>query len=242
MRVIIPAAGVGTRLQPITNQLPKCMVDIRGKPLIYYLLRPLRRLTVSEVVIVVGHKKELIQQYVESEHGFPPVKFVDNNQYDRTNSIVSIALTRELWDEPFCIIDSDLLVRPKLIELLFAYEDSFLIIDATKPYEQIDMKVRIEDGRFITMDKTLPKDAAQGEFFGLSRWMPGESRVFAQVIDEFIKRGETGVWYEWAIREVANRIDLRVHTCGPDLWYEIDNERDYGIAQDLMQKWAADWS
>ena len=121
MRVIIPAAGVGSRLQPITNEVPKCMIDIQGKPLIYYLLRSLNRLIISEVVIVVGYKKELIQGYIETESGFPPVRFIENDQYDRTNSIVSINLTRMFWDEPFCIIDSDLLVRPKLTELLFAF-------------------------------------------------------------------------------------------------------------------------
>jgi len=242
MRVIIPAAGFGTRLQPLTNDLPKCMIEIQGKPLISYLLRPLKRLKVSEVVIVAGHKKEPLQQYIETERDFPPVRFIDNDQYDRTNSIVSIALTRDLWDEPFCIIDSDLLLRPKLTELLFAREDTFLIIDATKQYEQIDMKVKIEDGRFVTMDKTLLRDSAQGEFFGLSRWMPREAKVFSQVIDEFLKHGDTGVWYEWAIRDVAKRIDLRVQTCDTNLWYEIDNERDYEIAKDLMQEWALEWT
>jgi choline kinase len=242
MRLIIPAAGVGTRLQPITNQLPKCMIEIQGKPLIYYLLQPLNGLTVNEVIIVAGHKKELLQEYIKSESDFPPVKFINNDQYERTNSIVSIALSREYWGEPFCIIDSDLLIRPKLTEVLFDSDGTFLIIDATKPYDQIDMKVKVEDGRFITMDKTLSREAAQGEFFGLSRWMPAEAMALSQVIDEFLSRGETGVWYEWAIRELAKRIELRVHSCVSDTWFEIDNERDYGIAKDLMLDWAPDWA
>ena len=98
------------------------------------------------------------------------------------------------------------------------------------------MKVKFEDGRFVTMDKKLPSESTQGEFFGMSRWMPEEAKIFSQVIDDFIKQGETGVWYEWAIREVANRIDLRVQACGAGLWYEIDDERDYAIAKDLMRK------
>ena len=241
MRVIIPAAGVGTRLQPITDTLPKCMVDIQGRPLIYYLLRSLKRLMVSEVVIVAGHRKEVLRQYIETEVDIPPVRFINNEEYSRTNSIVSIALTRELWHEPFCIIDSDLLIRPKLTNMLLDNEGTFLIVDDTKPYDEVDMKVQIQDGRFVTMDKTLSKESSHGEFFGLSRWMPREAKVLAKMIDEFINEGETGVWYEWAIRKAASRIDLQVQTCGPGLWYEIDNEKDYAVAKDLMQEWAADW-
>ena len=241
MRVIIPAAGIGNRLRPITDDQPKCMINLNGRPLIYWLLEPLKQFGVKELVLVVGHRGDLIETYLSSQHELPPYKIIYNDRFADTNSIVSISLTREFWDEDFCIIDSDLLVRPKLLDLLFDQGGSYLIIDDKKHYDEIDMKVKVKSNRFITMAKDLSIDDTAGEFFGLSKWDPTTAGILSQAIDNFLKLGNTEIWYEWAIREIAQVVNLPVRSCESRMWFEIDNERDYEMAMRLMEDWKGDW-
>jgi len=237
MRVIIPAAGRGTRLQPITDFLPKCLVDIAGKPLIYYLLSELKHLEVSEVVIVTGYKPDLVEEYVSNRSDFPPVTCLHNDQHESTNSIVSLSLTRHLWDQDICIIDSDLLIKPGLLAKLIQNKNTGLVIDNSKRPENIDMKALVRDGRLEYMDKNLPEKDTFGEFFGLSRWVPEAAKAFAEVIDDYLVRGETNVWYEFPIRELARDYYLPVITCISDMWIEIDNMDDYEKAKQFL-----DWN
>lgn len=230
MRVLIAAAGQGIRLRPLTKTIPKCLVDINGRPLISYLLSSLKLLDVSEVVIVTGFMGERIKDYVLDKPEFPKTVCIYNERYESTNSIVSLSLTRQYWDEDFCIIDSDLLLRFELIELLVNSKDTCLIVDNSKPYEEIDMKVKVDNGRFIYMDKSLPRSDAFGDFFGLSRWTPALAKEFNRSMERYLSNGETNVWYEWPIREMAADNYLPVKTCSSDMWVEIDNMDDYSKA------------
>jgi choline kinase len=237
MRVIIPAAGRGTRLQPMTHFSPKCMIDINGKPLLFYMLSSLKQLAVSEVVIVTGFMHTMIEEYVSGNPDFPPVTCIYNEKFETTNSIVSLSHTTSLWDEDFCIIDSDLMVRPELLSELVSSDQTCLFIDNSKSPETIDMKVQVKDKRFIYMDKTLLRKDTFGEFFGLSRWTPEAGEVFKNTINSCLSRGETGIWYEYPIREMAANYELPIRTCSSDQWFEIDTNEDYEKAVGIMQNW-----
>ena len=76
MKVIVPAAGVGTRLRPHTHTLPKALLYVAGKPIISHILDEVKTLDISSVVIVVGYKGELIKEYVENAYPELKVDFV----------------------------------------------------------------------------------------------------------------------------------------------------------------------
>lgn len=231
MRVIIPAAGRGTRLQPWTNFSPKCLIEINGKPLLYYLLHDLKQLNVSEVIIITGYLDNMIDAYVKSENDFPKVTCVFNKDFESSNSIVSVALSRKWWDEDFCIIDSDLLLKQSLLKKMLAIKGTSLIIDSTKSLDQIDMKVKVENNMLVYMDKYLLRKETSGEFFGLSKWSPESAKSFSKTIDNFLEKKQSHVWYEFAIREMAKETKIHVTTCSSGSWFEIDNPLDLEIAQ-----------
>jgi len=242
MRVIIPAAGRGTRLQPLTLFSPKCMVDINGKPLLYYLLITLKHFAIDEVVLVTGYKSDMIEDYISGKPEFPAVKFIHNDQFDKTNSIVSLSLTRHLWDTDFCIIDSDLLIRPKLFADLIALKDTCLVVDNSKDFGEIDMKVNVVNGRLINMDKGLLRKDTNGKFSGISRWANGAAKALSLSIEKFVGHNQTNVWYENAIRDIANDVILPVSACSSDFCCEIDTATDYERAIQFATKWQGEWS
>ncbi len=73
MKAIVPAAGVGTRLRPITNTTPKALVQVGNRPIIGHILDRISNAGIGEVAIVIGYLGDLIREYVLSE--YPDIKF-----------------------------------------------------------------------------------------------------------------------------------------------------------------------
>jgi len=69
MRVVglIPAAGKGERLHPLTDTIPKPLIKIRGKPLIQYAIEHLRSMGITEIVVALHYKKEEIKEFLDSQ-------------------------------------------------------------------------------------------------------------------------------------------------------------------------------
>jgi len=227
MNVIIPAAGIGTRLLPLTRDTPKCLVEVEGRALLYYLLSDLKKLDVEKVIIVTGYKGDMIEKFLDNHPEFPSVVCIRNDRYETTNSIVSLNVSRRFWNEDFCIIDSDLLVRADLLEHLIKSKNTCLFIDNSRSPGSIDMKVKVKDGLFVYMDKNLPAEETYGEFFGLSRWTSADASDFLIEIDRLLNENRTDVWYEFAIRALAQKKKLPIKTCSSDSWFEIDTTQDY---------------
>jgi L-glutamine-phosphate cytidylyltransferase len=234
MKVIIPAAGRGTRLEPLTKDKPKCLVKVNGKPLLGHMLEQLSNFNIDEVIIVTGYKSELIEDYLRTVR-FRGVRTIYNEEHAYTNSIVSVAKTRELWSSDFCIIDSDLLMKTELMEQLIKSTTTSLVIDNSKPAGEIDMKVSLKGNYLEYMDKELPEAKTAGEFFGLSKWTADSGRIISGIIERMMNENRTDVWYEFAIREAAKTIDIPVTYCSSDTWVEVDNMNDYYKAQLFFQ-------
>ena len=69
MKAVILAAGKGVRMKPLTDEIPKVLIDVAGKPFLYYLMKNLQDAGFKDMGIVVGYKKERIRNFLK-EHGF----------------------------------------------------------------------------------------------------------------------------------------------------------------------------
>ena len=118
MKAIIPAAGIGTRLRPHTHSLPKALLYVAGRPIISHILEDVRRIGASSVVLIVGYKGELIQEYVEREYKDLNAEFVV--QEERLGIGHAVNLTRSVADtgEPALIILGDTILRTDLAKVV----------------------------------------------------------------------------------------------------------------------------
>lgn len=114
MKAIIPAAGIGTRLRPHTYTLPKALLFVAGKPIISHILDDVVDLGVSSIVLIVGYKGELIEEYVRKEYAHVKIDFVVQEQ--RRGIGHAVDLTREYadTDEPLLIVLGDTIIRTDL--------------------------------------------------------------------------------------------------------------------------------
>ncbi|MBN1156099.1 NTP transferase domain-containing protein, partial [Candidatus Woesearchaeota archaeon] len=116
MKAIILNSGIGKRLQPLTNSVPKCLLEINGKTVIQTQLENLIRCEVTDILITTGPFEEKIRDYVKNR--FPNIKvtYVNNPQYNSTNYIYSLWLTRDNVTDDILLIHGDLVFDNSLLE------------------------------------------------------------------------------------------------------------------------------
>lgn len=104
MRALILAAGEGKRLQPLTNDRPKPMILLNGRPLLEYVIDELPD-EVRELIIVVGYKGDKVREHFKDEYKGRPVSYVEQKEQLGTGHAVLMA--RELLRERFMLVNSD---------------------------------------------------------------------------------------------------------------------------------------
>jgi len=109
MRIIIPVAGVGTRLRPHTHSLPKPLIRVAGKPIIAHVLDPVVPLEPEEVIFVVGYKGDQIRDYVTTNYQFK-TKFVQQDKLLGLGYAMNLAV-RDIEDGEVLILLGDTIVE-----------------------------------------------------------------------------------------------------------------------------------
>jgi L-glutamine-phosphate cytidylyltransferase len=177
MKAIILAAGRGRRMKNLTDERPKCLVELRGKVLLDWQLNALREAGISEIAIVTGYKRELL-----SNRGL--VEF-HNPRWAETNMVSSLTYAQEwLLAEPCIMSYSDIFYQASAVELLMTSAASLAITydpHWLKLWEKRFGDPLLDAETFrLNSDKTLaeignkPKSVqeVQGQYMGLLRLTP----------------------------------------------------------------------
>ena len=117
---LLLAAGTGSRLQPITNDIPKCLARVNEAPLLEHLVQRLHQYGFKRLVVVVGYLEQSIRDLLDEIAGNLTVVYIISPQYETTNNIYSLWLAREIIQEPFMLIESDLIFTPPLLEYMLS--------------------------------------------------------------------------------------------------------------------------
>lgn len=131
MNAIILAAGIGRRLRPLTDSIPKCLVEVRGKPLLLYQLDALVSCGIKKIVLVVGHRRELIEERIGKSYRGVPVEYVVNDDYSTTNNIYSLWLAKEhLLGDDILLMECDVIFDREVITRLLEHGgDAVVLVD-----------------------------------------------------------------------------------------------------------------
>jgi hypothetical protein len=112
---VLLAAGLGSRLAPLTDAVPKCLVAVSGVPILERLVRALDIHGFRRLIIVTGYKAETIRGYLGERFGGIAVEYVLSPCFETTNNIYSLWLARRLIDEPFLLVESDVVFDEQLL-------------------------------------------------------------------------------------------------------------------------------
>jgi glucose-1-phosphate thymidylyltransferase len=144
MKVIIPLAGKGTRLLPLTKRVPKPLIKVAGRPVMDYVMDALRRAgTLDELIIITGHLKEQVERYVTTHYDIP-ARFVEQKVLDGTAGAVNLA--RPYVDGPVIIIFVDTLFDADLGIVKKSKADGIIWTKEVEDYQRFGVVVTDTNG------------------------------------------------------------------------------------------------
>jgi len=228
MKLVILAAGVGSRLHPLTADRPKAMVEVNGKTLIQKQLEEAQKCGIKpeDIYVVGGYQIGALKQALPRE-----VNLIENPDYATKNNVYSVALLRDHLNDGFILFNSDIVFAPEILQELMAenYPD-VLVVDDVNPLDEEDMKVVIENGYITHISKKVNPNDAQGEYIGILRFSRDTAQKVINRCWEMVEAGEINGWYD------LSELKIQPVSTKGYLWTEIDDLKDLEYAREVAAK------
>lgn len=235
MKAIILAAGYGSRLRPITDNLPKCMVEVNNVKIIEKQLSNLIRngIELKDIIVVTGYKSDKLKNYINEI--YQGVNIVENKVYESTNNMYSLYLTKEyVKDDNFILMNADVYYEEAIIKELLENDFENLIVCDDGIYIEESMKI-VKNGNVITnISKAITKEDAYGVSIDVYKLSKQSGKKLFSIIDKIINVDKNlNSWTEVALdmllkEEEFHSLDIKYN------WVEIDNHEDLKHAEELF--------
>lgn len=239
MRAVLLAAGRGNRLRPLTDRLPKCLLEVGGRTVLSRAVATLADHGVRRFTVVDGFEAAAVRAALGAEFPREWFTFVHNADFDTTNNAFSLLLAQYTAAEPMLLLDSDIVFDPEVVaRLLEASAPNRLALRTRGGLGDEEMKVVLdEQGRVADIGKSLPPEHAVGESVGLEVFAAQAAHdLFATLARRLEDPGRRATeWYEAAFVELirsgtaVHPVDLEDLTC-----MEIDTVADLEAARRLF--------
>ena len=174
MNTIILAAGKGERLRPLTNDKPKCLVELFGKPLLEWQIETFQNSGITDITIVSGYKSDLIN--------FPETTILKNEKYDSTNMVETLFCAKEKLLNSTIISYGDIIFEKNVLNKLIQSKADFsIIVDknwkrywemrSDNPINNAESLKIDTDGNITSIGKKAQKiDEIEGQYIGLMKF------------------------------------------------------------------------
>lgn len=240
MKAIILAAGMASRLRPLTENTPKCLLKVGEKCLLQRSIDALASNGIHDFVIVTGYLHEMIETFVAEQYGDKiNVKFIHNDVFDSTNNIYSLWLARpEAEGQEILLLDSDLLYDPRIITKVMESDADNVLTLIRHELGEEEMKVVLdhENGTIIEISKTCnPADAA-GESLGIEKMGCRYTSALYQELEPMMNEEHLeNVFYERAFeRLIAKGHTYKVIDVTELFSCELDTVEDFENAKEKI--------
>ena len=240
MKAVILAAGVGSRLAPLTNDRPKVLVEVSGRS---FLTRQLELLASAgipsrDVVVVGGYRIDRLREALAA--GGHACEVVVNDRYEPWNNFYSLLVARDaLAGHDFLQLDGDVLLDGQLLpRVIAAPGEAVLAVDCRDELDDETMKVVLEGGRITAISKRLDPARCAGEYIGVTKLSAAAAHEVFEELAKFPGEELTHEYYEYAFHRLAGagRVPfgiVDVHDCTV---LEIDTVEDLQRAEALLAR------
>jgi len=234
MKAVLLAAGLGTRLRPITNEVPKCMVPVNGMPIIERQIRNLVENDIKDIYVVAGYKCEVLKSFLNKN--FPFVHVIDNDVYDTTNNMYSLYLTMNfVRGEEFLLMNSDVFHDANIEEGLIASKEPNMVACEYGRYIEESMKITVENDAITHISKKItPEEAYATSIDVYKLGVDAGNILFDMTVDIIEKEGNRNSWTEVALDQIFSKVIFKPYSI-KGRWFEIDNHEDLAAAEQLFK-------
>jgi choline kinase len=207
MKAVILAAGASKRLRPYTDGIPKCLIQIGGKSILDHQLDAVSSAGIRDAVIVVGYIKQKIIESIDlNRRDFNSVSFIENPEYETTNTIYSLYLARdEFRGHDFIYFNADVLMHNDIVRMLVEHSGrNVLAVDYISCGDEEVKFVTDSRGLIISLGKYISSAEAEGEFIGVAKFSSRISDRFIESLAHYSRSGQKNLFFEKAVEDILH--------------------------------------
>ena len=238
-KALILAAGFGSRLAPITDKVPKSLVPVNGKPILFKQIDNLLENDISDITIISGYKSEVLEKAVHVN--WPNIHVIESVDYATTNNMYSawLGIKRMFPDgniTPFLMMNADVFYDASVLKALLIDEAQDAIVVDMGRYIEESMKVVKKGDRLVAISKKITPEDALGSSIDVYKFSEKGGTAFFEACRRYIEdKKELKLWSEVALNDVLEEGKVSFHECPLDgRWLEIDNHEDLAAAVKLF--------
>jgi len=247
LKAIILAAGQGTRLMPLTKDKPKCMVEIKEKPIIDYILETMTSAGIKDIIIVNGYQNNVLEKYLNNKE----IKFITNFDYKITNMVYTLFMAVNEMNDNLIISYSDIIYSKEVLTTLINDDSKCSVVVDKEWYKlwSLRMENPLSDAETMKLNnknniielgkKTQSYSDIQGQYIGLIKF----SKEILPKIKEIYQNADRTILYDnqtFKNMYMTSFLQLIINL-GIDVkavlinggWFEVDTLTDVSIFNKL---------
>ncbi|MBO4896134.1 MAG: phosphocholine cytidylyltransferase family protein [Prevotella sp.] len=236
---VILAAGMAKRLRPLTDEKPKCLLEVGGKTLLQRTVDAMISAGVKEFVVVTGYRENMIREFLTIHYSLCTIHYIDNPDYEHNNNIFSLWLAmQKLHGQEVLLMDSDILCDPEAVRRVARKTNPALAMQQHELGEE-EMKIVVDEaGRITEISKTCSPADAIGESVGIEKMTPAYTEAIYQELRKMIlDEGLIDIFYERAFERLIPQGHTFEVVDTTDLFsYELDTPEDLEKASAALPK------
>lgn len=233
---LLLAAGTGSRLSPLTDMTPKCLVSVNEISILERLIHSLQLHNFKRLVVVVGHQADCIRDFLGARAGGMEITYIISPLYKTTNNIYSLWLARKEIEEPFLLLESDIVFDEALLGNMLLPDR--IALASLQPWMNgttvtLNNRQLVEAfwcGGFTSHNVQHYKTV---NMYSLSRtsW-----QLVRERLDQHIETNKVDGYYETVFAEMVAEgcLSFTPVFFDPNRWYEIDTINDLHAAEQIF--------
>lgn len=234
LTAIILAAGEGKRLRPLTNEVPKCLAPVQGRPILGRTIDALQRHGIQKIIIVAGYKAHVLEQWVHRQSFTAECHIIRNDEYAQTNSMYSLHLGLEFLspEESTWVLEGDIAFDPAILPTVQARVMGWVIDsqrdDMDGAYLRFDQQNRIQE---LQLFSTPPgRQVGWGKSVGITQLSGEGATRTRQFLAEAVQQGQSNLYCDLIYKQHLNELSIEALDIAGGRWMEVDNANDLAKA------------
>ncbi len=239
MKFIMYAAGQNRRFASMLDGKPKGLVNVGGKMLIEYGLSWMASYNPTEIIIVVGYKKELFQEVLGSSFRGIPIIYIYNEYYNLHGNMSSLWAAKDYCDDDTIFTVSDLLCDKKNIDafMLNKNKTKILIDKNNTLFSDPDpVKVSITNGKISKILKKIPSDQIDGIAIGVYMLSKKMIQLLLSKIELYFNKNNYDLSLYYAINDLVEENPISPVYCLDSNWYDVDTPKELNMLNTIIKE------
>ncbi|PIN76954.1 hypothetical protein COV17_00170, partial [Candidatus Woesearchaeota archaeon CG10_big_fil_rev_8_21_14_0_10_36_11] len=238
---ILLIAGFGSRLKPITNTTPKCLVEVTGTPILINTLNHLAEEGIKDVILVVGHLADVIETTIGNMYNGMKITYVHSEEYATTNNMYSLWLVRRYLEQGTLLIEGDSFFNRNILTRIMQTNPAFSYWagDRFSLFKEGCM-LTTGEGNHIQQIQIVRESLSDykdnyHKSAGIIKITPEFGKQFSKWLDIEVQAGNTNIYYDLVLAKyIEGSTPLFVCPIHGMKWIEIDDHDDLQKANELF--------